>query len=75
MLAASVIDTNQPLDLPAGKGSFSIPGLKFGSGRLALTFDEQLKVNSRIDPGGTTSETDVTWQGARLAEATLQRAP
>jgi hypothetical protein len=75
MLVAAVVDTNQPLDLPAGKGSFNVPSLKFGPGWLALTFDEQLKVNSRIDPGGTTTETYVTWQGARLAEATLQRAP
>lgn len=74
MLAATVVDTNHPLDLPAGKGAFSVRSLKFGSGFLELNFDTRLKVTSRIDPDGSTAETFVWWQGARTTETALKRA-
>jgi hypothetical protein len=75
MLAATIVDTSHPLDVPAGKGAFSVRSSKFSAGFLDLTFDTRLKVRSRIDPDGTTAETFVWWQGVQTTQTTLQRVP
>jgi hypothetical protein len=66
-LTANIVDAAPPLDATEGKGWYTVHNVKYTGGRMMLTFGASFVIEAYLTANNEVWQSDVTWQGSRLA--------